>query len=270
MSIDFEAIEQLYADMQAGLAEIGDYPDTRTGYREQLRGVRDRISELRAVVPGDFSSVEEERWYFREVWPKFYGRYFFFVLRQRFWVEKQSLPSRCWREFIRREEGRAAGFFRRHQRFWVSYRCGTGEGADEFTRGYSGGCLYEPLSIVLDSGAATVASYRAAWGLAFEEYLQWLQLGAGTLEVGEMQEWKESLSAAAELIKSQAEAESVYIDGKPATAVQLRADFERRFRVDLRNFDNLLYAGDTLKKEETPYLSKLMRALMGRKRRLGK
>lgn len=79
-----------------------------------------------------------------------------------------------------------------------------------------------------------------------------------------------SKSAAVELIKSQAEAASLYINGKPATAAQLKADFERRFDLPLDNFNNLMYAANGRKNEDTPYLNKLISFLLGRKKRLRK
>ena len=83
-------------------------------------------------------------------------------------------------------------------------------------------------------------------------------------------EWKETRSAAVDLIKAMAEAGSVDINGVPATTMQLRTAFERQFGMELNDFDNLLYATDTRKIDETPYFSKLARALKGRKERLGK
>jgi hypothetical protein len=84
-------------------------------------------------------------------------------------------------------------------------------------------------------------------------------------------EWKETRSAAVEWIKAMAEAGSVYVNGQPATAGQLRADFEERFGLELKGFDNLLYATDGRKNEETAYyLTKLLSALKGRKERLRK
>ena len=67
------------------------------------------------------------------------------------------------------------------------------------------------------------------------------------------------------MIKARVEAGSVYIDGKPATAVQLRADHEARYGENLKDFDKLLYATDTRKKDQTPYLTKLVQVFVGRK-----
>ncbi len=95
--------------------------------------------------------------------------------------------------------------------------------------------------------------------------------GVGSSHSGHLhQEWRESKSAAVELIKSLAEAESVFIDGKPATAAQLKMDFERRYGLQLSDFDQLLYATDTRKKDAVPYLTKLKEAFLRRRERLGK
>ena len=127
---------------------------------------------------------------------------------------------------------------------------------------------------VFDQDWVTVGSYRAAWGLAYGDYQVFLteekQRLAAVGTIGPRWEWKESKTAAVELFKAQAEVGSIYVDGKPATFVQLQADFEHRYRVSLRTADKLLYATDTRKIEDTPYLGKLSRGFMARKERLGK
>jgi len=119
-----------------------------------------------------------------------------------------------------------------------------------------------------------LGSYRAAWGLAYEDFETWLHdeeerlKGAG--KKGARWEWKESKTAAVELLKAQVEIGSIYIDGKPATFTQLQADFEAKYGMSLKAADKLLYATDTRKIEDTPYLGKLSRGFMARKERLGK
>jgi hypothetical protein len=72
------------------------------------------------------------------------------------------------------------------------------------------------------------------------------------------------------LIKAQAEAGSIFIDGVPATATQLQADWEERFGVELKDFNKILYESDTTKKDPAPYFTKLTNALTGRRERLQK
>lgn len=83
-------------------------------------------------------------------------------------------------------------------------------------------------------------------------------------------EWRKSRAAAVELIKAQALTESVYVNGLPATTVQLVAKWEEDYGMDLRDFNKSLYAMDARKTEPTPYLTELMNGLLGRKRMLRK
>ena len=262
---DIKLCERLNAEMLVELARIGDYPDDETGWVGHLRCAMGKISELKAAFTGEFADDREEIFYFRELWPRLHGQYFYYHLLQIFWVKQECHPASDRERLLKHEEKVAVRFFERNDDFWLKYRCGVGYG-DAFTRGYSKGSLLDPLSVIAD---IPKASYLAARGLAYESYLKWLNFERGMASGGDRVEWKENLSDAVELIKSQVEAGSIFINGKPATAKQLRADFEQRYNIRLRNFDNLLYAKDTVKIDETVYLSKLIKAFKGRKKGSG-
>jgi hypothetical protein len=121
-----------------------------------------------------------------------------------------------------------------------------------------------------ESGLKAGEELYGAIGRAMAAYERRVREGRGAAPPAERWEWKETRSAAVDLIKAMAEAGSVHINGLPATARQLRAGFERRFDMELKDFDNLLYATDTRKIDETPYFTKLVNAWKGRKGRLGK
>ena len=259
--------------MEHLLVEGQDDRDGSERNAEAIILVQGKIAELREKTYGSFSSREGEIFFFREVWPKFHARLFYLQMVQRFESKRRALPIHAIAALIRREEIQIARFFGQYREFWQYYRSRSPLLAAQFTREYSRSCLFDPLSQVLDSDWATLASYRAAWGLAYEEYYLFLRRegeGRAARPGGGRYEWKESKSAAVELIKSQAEAGSIFINGKPATTAQLKADFEEKYQEDLRDFDKLLYATDTRKLDSTPYLTKLVEAFMGRKKRLGK
>ena len=122
----------------------------------------------------------------------------------------------------------------------------------------------------LQNGLKAGAELYGAIGRAMAAYERRLREGRGTASLPDRWEWKETRSAAVDLIKAMAEAGSIHINGVPATARQLRTSFERRFHLELKDFDNLLYASDTRKIDETLYFTKLVNALKGRKEQLGK
>ena len=266
----------LLREMLEGLATVDADRPPGEGYGGMILIVRKSIAELRAAMEL-FTDRESEVGFFRNVWPVFYGKLFYYLLLHEFEQDRLGLPATALAELIGRGEREVQQFFRRNREFWQYYKTGSALIAEQFTRSYSDGCVFDPLCQVLDREYSTVASYRAARGLAYEGYGHFLQeekerAARPALAGGEQRryEWKEGKTAAVELIKAQVEAGSIFINGKPATAVQLRADFEAQYGEDLKDFDKLLYATDTRKKDQTPYLTKLMQMFVGRKERLGK
>jgi hypothetical protein len=264
--------DELYAGMEKQLAEALVTPAESEYYAAAVTIVRASIEGLKASTRKGFADQKAEVAFFREVWPRFYARLYYYLLVCQFEHDRAVLPSGKLPALIHREEAVVARFFRQHREFWQYFRSGSPVIDTQFTREYSKSCLFDPLCQVLDSEGATLAGYHAAWGLAYEEYLIFLKQAAEIPEyTGRPRyEWKESKSAAVELIKSQVEAESIYINGKPATAAQLKAEFEEKYNEDLKDFDKLLYATDIRKSEPTPYLTKLVNAFMGRRKRLRK
>ena len=263
--------EALYLQLKAALEGINSAVGVE-GREKEMALVLAAIGNMRTEMHLLFADQESEISFFYHVWPRFYGKLFYYVLVDGFELDRQIEAATTRVALLRREERRVIFFFREHREFWRLYKRGSPLISVQFTRAYSRSCLMDPLSQVLDPEGATVASHRAAWGLAFEDY--WLYLARVAKEsaavASDRFEWKETKSAAVELLKALAEKQSILINGRPATAAQLKADFEGRYGIDLKDFDKLLYAGDTRKKEATPYLNELVAAFEGRRRRLRK
>ncbi|HEX3933734.1 MAG TPA: RteC domain-containing protein [Puia sp.] len=271
-SVDLDRCRNWFTELTDRLSELDGSAEYRADLYDQICLAREGVFNIQAVIPPEFPDRSVEIAFYQEIWPKFYGKLFYYYLLQHFWDKCWELPAGTTGVLVAEEEERVCRFFRRHRKFWRDYRFEIRTVEDLFTRDYACKCFFEPLGMLLVAARTTPASYRAAWGLAYEQYRDWLRKFAesGVSERQKSYEWKESKSAAAEWIKAQVEATSIYINGKPATAAQLRVDFEQRYGVDLKDYDNLLYQMDTLKIEETPYLTKLKNAFTGWKRRLGK
>jgi hypothetical protein len=263
--------EALYCRLEATLEEFDSATGTESGRRE-VELVLAAITELRSGMAPALEDRDSEIAFFYTIWPRFYGKLFYYQLADAFDSDRSVEAAETLPALIRREDRRAVRFFREHREFWRFYKQGSALIAPQFTRAYSHACFQDPLSQVLDPEGATVASHRAAWGLAFEQYRQYLAkvVSISTTLSSHQFEWKETKSAAVELLKAQAEKQSIYINGRPATAAQLRADFEARYRIDLKDFDKLLYASDTRKAGATTYLVELKGAFEGRQKRLQK
>jgi hypothetical protein len=263
--------QTIYMQFLESLDEsLPGFPQT-TGYSLHIRHIAGKIEEFRSCKP-DLPTKEQEIEYFSKTWPQVYSRLFYYILLQRFWLHRKSLPPGALNRLIRLEQDRIGRFFSRHREFWTYYKTTPEVIATLFTRSHSRDCIFDPLSYIMDHESATIAGYRVAWALAYEEYNGWLQQAGHDNPSADRSHftWNETKSAAVEIIKSLAEAGSISIDGKPATAAQLRADFEERYNIRLDDFDSMLYQADTRKIDEIPYLTKLGNAFLGRKRRLRK
>jgi hypothetical protein len=276
VSVEIKPFDGLYAELEKALQSLDR--DGRRGSEQPLRGqdaylkgirlIRESMEKLR--VPGAKHIRKEagEVEFFRSVWPAFYSRLLFYTWLYKLELHRGLIAAECWVPLLEGEERRAAAFFQKHRNFWQFYRSGSTLINEQFTRAYSRGNLFDPLAILIDPEFATLASYRAAQGLAYEAYLGWLRMerasAAAGGDKGAKFEWRETRSAAVELIKAQVEAKSIFIDGEPATAVQLAADFQDKYNVDLEDFGKLLYASGSRKKDPVPYLTKLRNAFMGR------
>jgi RteC protein len=269
--IGIVSMEALYSGLESALE--GLEPVMGAGGRErEVALVLAAIEEMRAGMGAAIVDPESEIHFFYKVWPGFYGKLFYYLLVDGFELDRRIMSAATLSALIRREERIVLRFFHKHREFWRMYTRASPLINGQFTRAYSRSCVMEPLSHVLDRDGATVASHRAAQGLAFEEY--WLYLARvsneGCALAGDRFEWKETKSAAVELLKALAEKQSICINGRPATAMQLKADFELRYGISLKDFDKLLYAADARKKDATPYLNELIAAFEDRRERLQK
>jgi hypothetical protein len=148
----------LYSDLQRALQQ-GDRRDPGPDrYLEGIGLIRECVGKLRALGLKFMKDEVKEIEYFREVWPAFIGE----------------------------EEGRVSAYFRNNRKFWQYYRSRAPAIDGQFTRVYDRGRIFEPLAMVMDPEATTLASYRAAGCLAMYEYSEWLREERADLSVGKV------------------------------------------------------------------------------------
>ena len=262
----------LYSEMDTALlnAELQRRPNE--GFSVLIRLVRQYIIQLKAVTGQPFLDEDEEIKFFRDTWPKFYSKLFYYQLVNAFESDREGKPPETQARLTHEVQQVIADFFDENKEFWTYYRDSSEVINPQFTRKFSNSCLYDPLSVLLDREWATIAGYRAARALAYVDLGTYLERVKQSLSNAGARhwEWHESKTAAAELIIGLAGTSSIFINGKPATAAQLKTDFEERYHLDLSDFNKLLYASDLRKKDETPYLTKLRIKFLERKERLGK
>jgi RHS repeat-associated protein len=136
--------------------------------------ISERIRELHRGAGKLPAGREAEVFFFRNIWPGFYSRLFYYLQLYLFELRRLSLPAAALRELIRQEEKKVSRFFRMNREFWMYFRSGAAVLDEQFTRAYSQARIFDPLALVIDQERATLGSYRAAWGMAMERYGGWL------------------------------------------------------------------------------------------------
>lgn len=154
-------------------------------YRRGIDLIQESIVKLRTrwakLLPCEPAKEIE---FFRNVSPVFYGKLLLYEHIYDLELDRDHLPAETWADIIADEEGRVQAFFRRNRKFWKYYRSGAHAINERFTRAYSQSRIFEPLAVVIDRESGTLASYRAAWCLAMDEFGGWLKDERALLSVG--------------------------------------------------------------------------------------
>jgi len=166
--------DALYAGLEAALQGLGPDLAAVDRYSRGLSLIRDKIGEVQVLGRKSITGPDTEVAYFRDVWPIFFGRMFYYLRLYQFELQRLSHGPEGMLELLHREERKVERFARAHREFWMYYRSGSGALDEQFTREYSRARVYDPLALVIDPSGATLASYRGAWCLAMEGYQAFL------------------------------------------------------------------------------------------------
>ena len=257
----------LYNEMETTINEILSEYAGIAGYAKVLENTWERIVRLKPLSRKMLNTRDGEIDYFRNVWPAFYGRHFFFLKVHNFEISR-AVPG-CVETLIGEEEQGIAHFFKINYEFVKYYLSGSQTIDNDFTRAQSLKKTFEELALVIDPDHATVASYRAAWCIAYSEYKEFLHRELERLKNPHLvtkkrkYKWAAGKTAAVEWIQAIVEAKAIEIDGKPATASVLRRDWEELYEESLKDYGMLLYQAELRKGEETPFLTGLINTLGG-------
>ncbi len=163
-----DAFFLLYTEMEDRVNGELDLQPEGNDFSKVIHLIVETIRSLQGKV-GDFLEDEpSEVLFFRQIWPKFYSRLFFYLLVHEFHFNRMLTSSDQLDDFIREEKEKGAVFLRDNAEFWLYYRSGNSKIDVSFTRRYSASSVFDPLCLVLDPNGATLASFTAAWGLAYE------------------------------------------------------------------------------------------------------
>jgi RteC protein len=175
VSIKIKPFDGLYAELENGLRVVGRGDRGPDAYMQGIALIRDSIDKLREPALKHLKKETGEIEFFRKVLPAFYAKLLLYTWLYKFELTRGLVAAEDWAILIEREKRRTAVYFRKHRIFWEYYRSGAVVIDQQFTRAYSRGSLFDPLAMLVDPEFATLASYRAAQGLACEEYLEFLK-----------------------------------------------------------------------------------------------
>jgi hypothetical protein len=143
-----------------------------------------------------------------------------------------------------------------------------------FTHHTPEGWVLEDLSAIIDSHFS-IASYRVAWILAYEQYRHYLEqelkgldqpeTDTGIFELlGHQYRWKPGKSAASEVIKAFYKVKAIEMDGADADIKDIALIWETFFHMDLGNYYETMRRNQQRKKDSIPFLHSLIEALTGK------
>jgi|GEM_PF-3131767 len=237
-------------------------------YAGAIITARGRVKQMQALAPKVLKSREGEVIYFREIWPTVYGHLFYYHVAHDFLAKRALVPAESVPALARNEGRVARRFLRKNWEFWLNYRSRATVIDDQFVRTYSQNCIHEPLSMVLDSDGATLASYKAAWGLAFTDLLALLDKGLGRMaaltdgaEDLEDFGWACTDADAVELLYSLHAGGVILHKGEPADIAHLGWWFKLNFRKEIVNIYDRFKAVRNRKKDRAPFMKRLLGGL---------
>jgi len=176
--------DTLYSDLQRALQVRSHQDRGPDRYLQGVGVIRECVGKLRSLGVKFMKDEAKEIEFFREIWPAFYAKLFLYIRLYSLELRRGMTPADGWPALVGEEEGKAAAFFRNNREFWQYYRSGARVIDGQFTRAFSRERIFEPLALVIDPEASTLASYRAAGCLAMYEYNVWLREEQASLSVG--------------------------------------------------------------------------------------
>ena len=133
--------DDLWEQMEGELGEVRNEQGEGC-YPAMIRVVKAAIREMRKGQGTTISDETAEVAFFRDEWPRFYGRLFYYSLLNGFEQEKIGLGVGGLGRLITEEEREVARFFRRHREWWHLYRNDPERIAEQFTAAYSKGARW--------------------------------------------------------------------------------------------------------------------------------
>jgi len=255
---------RLYESLNTALKQMTGNDLTASGKAIDL--IREKILELRPLIRKGFGSQADEIDFFRNCYPAFYGKLFFYLKRHQWESTRLALPATTHQALLRQEQRHLSNFFREHAEFIRYYQSGSKAIDDQFTRQSSLARIFDELSLVIDPEVGTVASYRAAWVLAYAEYKPFLERELARILTPEPAAagidqgftWDSTDADAVELLAGLESTKAVKYNGTPASLIQLTRLWKTVFGREILNPHDRERLLRNRKKQPMPFFQKIL------------
>lgn len=268
-----EFTDKLYVGLEEDIEIIGlKHENSTKKIAEILTAVQETLGKLRHfILESDFSDIQEEVFFFKQVKPKFYSKYIYFISVYNFTLQRPLGSDDAQREHISAELAGLKRFFDHNNAFYQYYRSDANH-LDElyFSRGPFRICG-ELDDCEHDGSYNTSHDYKLSKVIANEKYQDYLRhelarLNGDPVEmvspVDAVFRWTSSKTDAVELIYSLI-ACGVLNNGN--AGVKPFVDwFQKAFQIDLGNYYHKYSDMCNRKKDRTTFLDKMNAALIRR------
>ncbi|MDO6433289.1 RteC domain-containing protein [Flavitalea sp. BT771] len=265
-------VASLQNEVRDRLNNIGPEVDRLQEYYKKMEVVAHAIKKLRHhVALHPFTDKATEIQYFKSWLPRFGKQYVYFLALFKLEHNRDINDSDDFLEYLQNEKESIAEFFRSNGEFHAYCHSGSNRKDDVlFSQNYLPGT---PDLWMVDEYYCEASDILAQL-LAFEKYKNVInheiRLLTGTDERSEPddEQWLGTEAEIVELITALVAAGLVGSGGKPVTMAQGKIWAERKFNVEIKNFNVTDNNNRNRKKSATPLFDKLIRAYNDRKDRL--
>jgi len=260
--------------METELGKFQQEPQAIRRVDRSIKFVKAKIEILKEyLIKHPFSSKPAEVEYFKRLAPIFYSRHFYFIKVYNLELHRLGMTHEKQLGYLEQELVGIEQYYINNG-YFAKYVFMESNHLDEqfFIRGgFPESWILDEVSIVIDENFC-LGSYRLSWILAYGEYRNYVEQEIGRIRnppsqgfiqfAGRKYEFAGTNRDAAEWIQSFVKKKVIKIDGKEADTKTLAQAFESLFERRLGNIYDIHRDNMRRKKESTPFLNSLIRALL--------
>lgn len=269
---------QLMAKMEKELVTISSSESPVKGYDKCAETVHRYIEEIKSwLCKHPFANKESEILFYKKIAPEFYSKYILYVKLYNTELFRIAEDNGKFLDFIAGEIEYVNNFIHDNGSLFRYYLSGRDNDDAMIFVSESSRKKMSIFSITRDANYCS-ASFRLGEILAYHQYRKILlseQLEKDPERAAQSSEkptlvkkWSTSKAEAVELLVCLFEAQVIHVNGQPATLAQLKEDFEHEYNFPLGEVSVTDWQNRIRKKEDAPFMNKLINIYISRKDRL--